>query len=89
MNLIRIVADTQVSTKACFIKMIILDHSAATSLVLYDEADSSKTAASKKLTLRNTAEEKTKTIIFPGRGLRLPNGCYIDYNAGEIFYGIG
>ena len=85
----RIVASTQVSTVACFLKMIVLDHSSATFLEIFDEATSSQTDAVKKLYLRNSSVELTKEIIFPGRGLRLPNGCYIVYAAGEIFYAMG
>ena len=89
MDLIRIVADTQVSTVACFIKCIILDHSSGTFCEIFDEADTSETDAARKLTLRNSATELTKIIIFPGRGLRLPTGCFIAYEAGEIFYAKG
>lgn len=88
MDLVRIVASTQVSTVACFIKMIILDHSAGTFLEVFDEATNSQTDASKKLYLRNSTTELTKIIEFPGRGLRLPTGCYIVYDAGEIFYAL-
>ncbi|GAG72707.1 unnamed protein product [marine sediment metagenome] len=91
MDLIRINTSTQVSTVACFIKMLVLDcgGSASVALRIYDEATSSETTASRKLTMRNTEGELTKVIIFPGRGLRLPNGCWMAYEGGEVFYALG
>jgi hypothetical protein len=89
MDYIRIAADTQISTVACFIKSIILDHSSATSLILYNEATSAKTAGADFLTVRNTTSELTKVITFPGRGLRFNTGCHCKYNAGTIYYALG
>jgi hypothetical protein len=89
MDYIRIVGDTQISTVACFIKSIILDHSSATSLILYNEATSAKTASADLLTVHNSTSELTKVITFPGRGLRFNTGCYCDWNAGTIYYALG
>lgn len=89
MDLIRIVADTQVRTSACFIKCIILDHASGTFCEIFNEADSSETDAARRLTLRNSTTELTKMVVFPGRGLRLETGCFIAYEAGEIFYAVG
>jgi len=89
MDLIRIVKDTQVSTVACFLKMIILSHTGATDCEVYDEATLNQTVAQRKLYLRSSTYELTKIITFPGRGLRLPTGCFIDWKAGEIWVGLG
>ena len=89
MDYIRVVADTQISTVPCFIKSIVLNHSSATSLVLYNEATSNKTAGADVFTLQSDATELTKVIIFPGRGLRFYTGCYLDYNAGTVYYAMG
>ena len=89
MDLIKIGADTQVSTKGCFIKMLVIDHSVATVLALYNEADGSHTAAKKKFSTRTTAEELSKIVVFPGRGLRFGTACHIDWTAGDVYYGLG
>ena len=89
MQLIRLAADGQISTVACFIKCIILDHSSATSAILYNEATNSTTAGADLLTIHNSTSELTKVIIFPGRGARFFTGCYCDYNAGTIYYALG
>lgn len=89
MDLIRVVADTQVSKVACFMKMIILSHTSATDCEVYDEATNTQTVAKRKLYLRSTTYELTKVVTFPGRGLRLPAGCFIDWKAGEIWVGLG
>jgi hypothetical protein len=89
MDLIKIGADTQVSTKGCFIKMLVIDHNAATVLAVYDEGDATHTAAKKKFSVRTTAEELTKMVIFPGRGLRFGTACHIDWTAGDVYYGLG
>lgn len=89
MDLIKIGADAQVSLKGCFIKMLVLDHSAATVLAVYNEADGSHTAAKRKFSMRTTAEELTKVVVFPGRGLRFGEACHIDWTAGDVYYGLG
>jgi len=89
MDLIKIGADTQVSLKGCFIKMLVIDHSTATVVALYNEADNSHTAAKRKFSMRTTAEELYKAEIFPGRGLRFGTACHIDWTAGDVYYGLG
>ena len=89
MDLIKIGADTQVSLKGCFIKMLVIDHNAATVLAVYNEADATHTAGLKKFSMRTTAEELTKIVIFPGRGLRFGTACQIDWTAGDVYYGLG
>ncbi|TET08514.1 MAG: hypothetical protein E3J83_03490 [Candidatus Atribacteria bacterium] len=89
MDLIRVVANTQVSTVACFMKMIILSHTIATDCEVYNEATNAQTVAKRKLYLRSNAQCLTKIVVFPGRGLRLQEGCFIDWKAGEIWVGMG
>lgn len=90
MKVLRVTADTQIATGICYIKQVILDHSSATSAIIYNEDGSSKTAAAKVLTIHNSETELTAQITFPGkRGIRLSDGCYIDYNAGEVYLVMG
>ncbi|MCK4576246.1 hypothetical protein KAU34_07550 [candidate division WOR-3 bacterium] len=89
MDLIKVGADTQVSIKGCFIKMLVIDHSAATTVALYNEGDATHTAAKMRFSMRSTANELTKMVIFPGRGLRFPDACALDWAAGVVYYGLG
>jgi len=89
MNLVKIGADTTVRTQACFLKMLVLDHSAATVVAVYNEVDATHTAGSKRFSMQTTANELCKWVIFPGRGLRLETGLHIDWTAGDVYYGIG
>ena len=89
MDLQRIVSDLQVRIHPCFLKMIILSHTSATDCEVYNEATNTQTVAKRKLWLRTTANELTKAITFPGRGLRLEEGLFIDWKAGEIWVGMG
>jgi len=89
MDLIKIGADTQVSTVPCFIKMLVLDNATATVLALYNEADASHTAATKRFSMRTTAEKLYDYVIFPGRGLRFETACHIDWTAGDVYYAVG
>lgn len=89
MDLIKIGADTQVSTVPCFIKCLVIDHSAATVLALYNEADATHTAGLKKFSMRTTAESLYKMVVFPGRGLRFETACAIDWAAGDVYYAKG
>lgn len=74
----RITSDTQVSTSKITISGAVLfpDGSNAGSVVIYDEADSSKTAAAKVLGLRCTATE-SREVCFE-KPLVLSAGCYVD-----------
>ena len=89
MDLIKIGADTQVSTVPCFIKCLVIDHNAATVLALYNEGDDTHTAGLKKFSMRTTAEKLYEYIIFPGRGLRFSTACQIDWTAGDVYYAVG
>lgn len=72
--------DTQVATDKIHIKGLALfpDGSNACNVEIYDEADDSKTAASKIASLRVTATE-SRSIIF-NEPLVLSQGCYLDIN---------
>ena len=89
MDLIKIGADTQVSMTPCFIKMLVLDHAAATTVALYNEASATHTAGLKRFSMRNSANELTRIVIFPGRGLRFETACAIDWAAGDVYYAKG
>lgn len=89
MDLIKIGADTQASTVPCFIKMLVLDHNAATTVALYNEGDATHTAGKMRFSMRNSANELTRIVIFPGRGLRFPDACAIDWAAGVVYYAVG
>lgn len=74
----RITADTQIATSKVTIYgyQIFPDGSNAATLTLYNEADSSKTAAKMVSAARITATE-SKEVIFM-KALYCSNGCYAD-----------
>ena len=77
-------ANTIVRNDTCRIKKIILEHSSATTAVIYDEADGSATAGNKVWTLRNTTTVLSDEIDFGEEGIQFTYGCYIDWNAGSV-----
>ena len=91
MRVQRITADTQVATDKIIIRGMALfpDGSNAASVVIYNEADSSKTAAQKVWGMRCTATE-SREITF-SQPLLLSAGCYIDITGtnAELFLLIG
>lgn len=83
-----ITADAQITTQECYLVGVELSHDAAdTSLIIYDEADSSKTAAKKVVTLRTSVEAQDVSRIFPLPGIKC-DGLYADWTAGvgTIYY---
>jgi len=86
-KIMRIVADTQLAIDVPIrILGARLVHTGATTCEIYDEADSSKTAAKRKMAL-STAD----TYIFkddvniPRDGILFTEGCFVDWTAGEVF----
>ena len=86
-KIMRIVADTQIPIAPPIRLMgARLVHTGATTCDIYDEADSSKTAACKKIAL-STAD----TYIFkddvnmPRDGIVFTKGMHVDWTAGEVF----
>jgi len=73
---------TQLTNNITFIKTLIFDHSAASSVVIYDEAAGGTTT--EFMTIHNTANELTKTIILKNAA-QLENGCYIVPAAGRLW----
>lgn len=82
-----ITADTQVATTECYLDGIELSHTANTSMITYDEADSGATAAKKVSTIRCTTYTRQNSIIFPKGGIKC-DGIYVDWDAGvgTIYY---
>ncbi len=88
---IRIVADTQLAMNVPIrIMGARLVHTDETTADIYDEADSSKTAAKKRIALvtrfnADTVENLSNEAKLPVDGLLFTEGCYIDWAAGEVF----
>ncbi len=88
---IRIVADTQLAMNVPIrIMGARLVHTGETTTDIYDEADSSKTAAKKRIALvtrfnADTVENLSDEAKLPVDGLLFTEGCYIDWAAGEVF----
>ena len=88
---IRIVADTQLAMNVPIrIMGARLVHTGETTADIYDEADSSKTAAKKRIALvtrfnADTVENLSNEAKLPVDGLLFTEGCYIDWAAGEVF----
>ena len=80
-------ADTTVCNGPCRIKRVDLYHTAATTAVIYDEADDTHTSAKKVWTLATMA---TTTITlhdyidFGDEGAFFNYGCAIHWTAGEV-----
>ena len=88
MQIIRIVKDTQLAYDVPItIYGARLVHTGATTAGIYDEADvTSPTAAKKRIALAVTS---TYGIVddanIPACGIKFSEGCYVDYDAGEVF----
>jgi len=82
-----IATDTQVSTEECWLVGVELSHNDNSSMIVYDEADSTKTAAKKVVNMRVTSFTRQNLIFFPYDGIKC-EGIYVDYNAGTgtIYY---
>ena len=82
-----ITADTLVSNQECFLMGVELAHTANTSLIVYAEAGSSKTAANKISTTSVTAYKRHSKIMFPYPGIKVP-GIYTNWTAGvgTVYY---
>jgi len=72
-----ITADTQVSTQECWLMGAELAHTANTSMIVYDQESSSKTAAQKVSTTSVTAYKRHSKIMFPYPGIKC-RGLYAD-----------
>ena len=82
-----ITANTQITTKECYLVGVELTHSAATILIIYNEDDSGVTATKKVATLRVSAEFQDTHKMFPLPGIRCI-GLYADWTAGlgTVYY---
>lgn len=77
--------DTQVCNGPCRIKKIALEHSSATTAVIYDEVKSDGLTSAKKVwTLRALTNKLTDEIDFGDKGAFFHEGCYVDHNAGIV-----
>jgi len=86
MQIIRIAADTQLAYDVPItIYGARLVHTEATTCNIYDEADSSKTAAKKRIALAVMANQLTDEPNIPAEGIKFSEGCYVDWTAGEVF----
>lgn len=82
-----ITGDIQVATTECYLDGIELSHTANTSMLVYDEAAATKTAACLVSTTRVTTYNRENSIVFPNGGIKC-SGIYVDYDAGTgtIYY---
>ena len=86
-----ITADTQVTTEECYLVGAEFAYNAgtsATSMTVYDELDSSKSASKIALILRSYVGFKHYDVkMFPEPGIKC-NGIYVDWNAGigTVYY---
>jgi len=82
---IRIAATTQLAINVPIrILGARLVHTTATTADIYDEADSSTTAAKKKIALATTTT-RLSDVDEAKKGILFSTGCYVAWNAGEIF----
>ena len=89
MQIIRIVADTQLAYAVPItIYAARLVHTGATTADIYDEAGAtlgSPTAALKRIALVVVADPLSNEAKIPACGIKFAAGCYIEWNAGEVF----
>lgn len=89
MQIIRIAADTQLAYNVPItIYGARLVHTEATTAGIYDEAGAtpgSPTAALKRIALAVMANQLTDEPKIPEEGIKFSAGCYVEYNAGEVF----
>lgn len=72
----------QLTNDITFIKTIILDHTSATDVIIYDEATGGTTK--KFITIRNTTQMLTMPIILDDPA-QLDNGCYLVLDGGSVW----
>lgn len=85
-KVMRIAADTQLEMELPIrILGARLVHSGATTAAIYDEADSSETASAKKIALATTTTILSDNAGIPEEGILFTTGCYVGFEAGEIF----
>jgi len=82
-----ITADTQVATTECYLVGAELSNGSNTSMIVYDEPDSTATAGKKVSTPQVTSYNRQASIVFPMPGVKC-DGIYVDWNAGvgTIYY---
>ena len=82
-----ITASTQVSTQECYFVGAELSNAANTELTVYDEADSTGTAAKKIANLACTSYDRFSRMVFPDEGVHC-DGLYVawDEGVGTIYY---
>lgn len=87
MRIIRIAENTQLALELPItIYGARLSHTATTTADIYDEVDSTSTAAKKKIALRTLTNYHVKdNARIPKSGIKFTEGCYIAYALGEIF----
>ena len=90
MRIIRIAADTQMTMEVPItIYGARLVHGTTTTADVYDEAgatEGSPTAALKKIAMKVvTNYNLVDDVPLPENGIKFAAGCYIEYNAGEVF----
>lgn len=83
-----ILADTQVATQECYLDGI--ETSGHSELMVYDEADSSKTAGNLVSDIEASTYYMYNNIIFPSPGIKC-DGIYVDWQGGvgTIYYHYG
>jgi len=90
MQIIRIAADTQLAYAVPItIYAARLQYQGDTTAAIYDEAGAtagSPTAALKRIGLETLATYKsTDDALIPAGGVKFAVGCYVEFNAGEVF----
>ena len=87
MRIIRIATNTQLALALPItIYGARLSHTATTTADIYDEVDSSSTAAKKKFALRTLTNYHVKdNARIPKSGIKFTEGCYVAWVAGEVF----
>jgi len=76
-----------VTNQECYLVGVELSHSANTSMIVYDEALSTSTAARKVANMRCTSYTRQNSMFFPGNGLKC-EGIYAAWTTGvgTVYY---
>ena len=90
MQIIRIAADTQLAYAVPItIYGARLQYQGATTAAIYDQAGAtpnSPTDTCKRIGLETLATYKsTDDALIPAGGVKFSAGCYVEFNAGEVF----
>ncbi len=90
MRIIRIASDTQMAVEMpVTIYGARLVHNNTTTADIYDEAGAtagSPTATLKKIAMKTVQNYNlVDDVPLPEQGIKFAKGCYIEYNAGEVF----